>query len=366
MSKKKLIPIILIASLLSYLGYKQISAKQNNTNIYYGTVEAETINVPSELQGKISEIKVEEGQIVKSGDILVFLNDAESRIKLDMSELSKENAENELKKIEDGNRIEEINIQKSIVAQSKSQVNQGEILLNQAQNNLENARINLDYKKKIYEDNKTLYENGSISKYEFDTLKNQYDSALINYKNAAEQIEYAKSQLNSFKAQLNASNEKLNLLLKGATDKTKLTAKLNLSQAEKQEELSKINFDKNIITSPAYGIVETVNFNKGEFVNIGSPVATILDINNMYVKIYVPEKILSSIKTGQEVSLSSDFIKDKKIKGKIIYISPEAEFTPMNIVTKEDRTKLVFEVKIKILDGLDILKPGMLIDVSLN
>ncbi|WDU83033.1 hypothetical protein [Caloramator sp. Dgby_cultured_2] len=59
-------------------------------------------------------------------------------------------------------------------------------------------------------------------------------------------------------------------------------------------------------------------------------------------------------------------MKDKNIKGEIVYISPEAEFTPMNIVTKEDRTKLVFAVKVKILDHLDSVKPGMLLDVLLD
>jgi HlyD family secretion protein len=86
----------------------------------------------------------------------------------------------------------------------------------------------------------------------------------------------------------------------------------------------------------------------------------------MWVKVYVPESILPSIRLNKEVTLKSDFLKDKTIKGKIIYISPEAEFTPMNIVTKKDRMKLVYEVKIKILDNLESVKPGMLMDVNLK
>jgi HlyD family secretion protein len=66
------------------------------------------------------------------------------------------------------------------------------------------------------------------------------------------------------------------------------------------------------------------------------------------------------------VSIKCDYLKDKVISGKVIYISPEAEFTPLNIVTKEDRMKLVFAVKVKILDNLDSIKPGMLLDVNVK
>ncbi|KRQ86541.1 p-hydroxybenzoic acid efflux pump subunit AaeA [Caloramator mitchellensis] len=366
MDKKKFIPIVLVVAVLSYLGYIKIMAKEANGNVYYGTVEAETINVSAETMGKISEINVQEGQTVKLGDLIASLAGDESRIKLDIANINKENAKNELSKLEEGNRVEEINAQRAIVNQAQSQVNQGEALLKQAKNNLDSAKINLDYRKKIYEDYKNLYDNNSISKYEFEAAKNQYDLANVNYKNALEQVNLVKSQLEASKFQLKAAEERLNLLVNGATDKTKQSAKLNLQSAEKSSELSKINYDKNNITAPVDGIVETINFNKGEFVNVGSPVATILDINNVYVNIYVPEKALPEIKLGQDVTLKSDFIKDKTIKGKVVYISPEAEFTPMNIVTKEDRTKLVFKVKVKVVDNLDLVRPGMLMDVVLD
>lgn len=366
MKAKKLIPIAIMIGMLSYFGYKYTLASETNKNIYYGTIEAETINVVAETQGKIVSINVEEGQRVKIGDIVAGLNDAESKIKLDIANIAKENAQNELNKVEKGNRAEEINAQKAIVSQCESQVSQGEALLKQAQNNLELAKLNLDVKKKNYDNSKTMFEKNLITQNELDLSKNQYDAGVYSYENAKEHVEYANAQLNAFKAQLKAAKEKLNLLVNGATDNTKLSAKLNLNQAEKSAELTKLNGDKNIIKAPIDGVVETVNFKKGEFVNVGSPIATILDTSNMYVTVYVAEKDLPKIKLGQAVKLKSDFIKDKNINGKVTYISSEAEFTPMNIVTKEDRTKLVFKVKIKVLDNLDLVKPGMLMDVYLE
>jgi HlyD family secretion protein len=83
-------------------------------------------------------------------------------------------------------------------------------------------------------------------------------------------------------------------------------------------------------------------------------------------QIYVPERVLPNLKLGKPVSIRCDYLKEKEIKGQIIYISSEAEFTPINIVTKEDRMKMVFAVKVKILDNLDSIKPGMLLDVNVN
>ncbi|QCX33260.1 HlyD family efflux transporter periplasmic adaptor subunit [Caloramator sp. E03] len=366
MNRKKVIIVILMISILTYFGYKQIYANKVSENTYYGTVEAETVNVSSQIQGNIENINVEEGQTIKAGDIIASMDDSESKIKLDISNISKESAKNELQNLKNGTRQEEINVQEAVVKQFEAQINQGEVLLKQAENNLNLAKKNLDYYKKVYEDNKSLYDNDAISKSQLDSIKFQYDSAYIGYENAKQQVEYAKAQLDSFKSQLIAAKEKLNLLKNGATDNEKLSAQLNLNQAEKSQELSNINYNKTVIKSPINGVVETVNFKKGEFVNVGSPIATILDMNNLYVNIYVSEKDLTKIKLGKTVKLKSDFIKDKEINGKIIYISNKAEFTPMNIVTKEDRTKLVFKVKVKIIDSIDLVRAGMLMDVYLN
>lgn len=364
--KKRIIPIILLLVTLSYFGYKKVLSKPSNENIYYGIVEAETVNASFEVPGRIREILVTEGQEIKEGDIIAALYSKEGEIKLEMADLSKEGALNELDRVKEGSRREEIDVQKALVEQAKSQVEQGQALLNQAKNNLNIAKINLDYKRKVYEDYEELYNKNSISKFELNNAKNQLDLAEKNYENAKEQLRIAQTQLESFNANLKAQEAKLKLLLNGATDNMIKSASLGAKQAEKNLELSKINIDKYTLTSPLDGIVETINYNKGEFVQTGSPIVTILDKNNMYVKIFVPEKVLPSIKIGQNVVLKSDFLKDKNIKGKIVYISPEAEFTPMNIVTKEDRTKLVFAVKVKILDNLDSVKPGMLLDVLLD
>jgi multidrug resistance efflux pump len=146
----------------------------------------------------------------------------------------------------------------------------------------------------------------------------------------------------------------------------KNTAQLGVEQAKLGYDLAKIAASKGNLVAEKSGVVDTINFKVGEYVTPGSPIATLVDLNNLWVKIYVPERLLPIVKIDKEITLKSDFLKDKAIKGKVVYISSEAEFTPVNIVTKEDREKLVFAVKIKILDNIDVIKPGMLLDVNID
>lgn len=370
MDKKKklkvIMPIILVIAVAGGFVYKSIKDKQNDTYVYFGTVEADTMNLSSEIGGKIKEVKLKEGAKVKPGDLVAIIDSNESSLKLQDSEITIKNAENELGKIEDGARAEEIKGQEAVVRQAQSVYKQGEEAVAIAENNLNSAQSNYDFKKKIYDDAVTLYNNGSEAKYKVDATKNDLDNATNTLNNAKSSVENSMAQLSNYSAQLDSAKEKLQLLLNKFTEKDKNTAEYSLEKAQKGYELNKLALDKSSILSSADGVIETVNFKVGEYVTPGSAVATMLDNKNLWVKIYIPENMLTNVKLDKEVTLQSDFLKDKTLKGKIIFISPEAEFTPMNIVTKKDRTKLVYEVKVKIIDNTDAVKPGMLLDVNLK
>ncbi|MBV7275433.1 HlyD family efflux transporter periplasmic adaptor subunit [Clostridiaceae bacterium UIB06] len=370
MEKKKIraIGILITLAVVASGGYifKSIKDNQKDEFVYYGTAEADKINISAEIGGKIKEIKSNEGSKIKAGTLVAVIDSDENSIKLQDSELTIKNAENELGKIQDGNRAEEIRAQEALVKQAQALVNQGEESVKVAQNNIDSAQTNFDYKKKIYDDAAALYEKGADTKYKMDTAKNEVDNTSNTLNNAKATLESNKDQVNNYSAQLEAATEKLNLLVNGATERDKTTAQYQVDKAKNAYDLNKSQLDKSNIISANDGTIETINFKKGEYVSPGAAVATLLDTNNIWVKVYVPENALSHIKLDKDVTVQSDFMKGKTIKGKIIYISPEAEFTPMNIVTKKDRTKLVYEVKVKILDNIDAIKSGMLLDVNLK
>lgn len=372
--------IVIVLAAGACTAWKTFTGKDAEESVYYGTAEAEQIDVSAEISGRLKEIKVEEGQSIKTGSLIAVIDSPENEVKVQQSQISIESAKNELEKVEEGSRQEEINAQKAMVKQAEAQVRQAEtavtqaeVLVKQAEVNVKSAEDTYSFKKDNYEDTKALYENSAATKQELDNAQyalDQAQSALNNVQhaldNAKAQRNTAAAQVESANAQLEAAKEKLRLLVNGATDRAITSAQYGIEQAEKSYELSKLLLDKRNVVALSEGVVESVNFNIGEFVNAGSPIATITEKNNLWVKVYVPEEVLPKLKLNKEVSIRSDFLKNEVIKGKVIYISPEAEFTPMNIVTKKDRMKLVFAVKVKILEHLDEIKPGMLLDVYME
>lgn len=370
LKKKKFVKLILSLLILitAISGWFLIKFMQNNKaddNIYYGTTEGDKENISTEIGGRIKEIKMKEGDKVKLGDLVATIYSNESSLNLENSEISIKNAENNLAKVQEGNRIEEIKAQEALVNQAQAQVKQGESALEKAENDFSVAQNNYDYKKKRYNDAKTLYESDAGTKYNSDTAKNDLDNVSSILDNANASLKNVQAQVDSYKAQLDAVTQKLNLLVNGATERDKNAVEYTLEQAKNNYEISKSQQDKSNIFAFTEGTIQSVNFNPGEYLTPGSSIATISDDQNLWVKIYVPESELPKIKIDQEVLLKSDFLEDKIVNGKIIYICPEAEFTPMNIVTKKDRMKLVYEVKVKILDNLDVVKSGMLFSVNL-
>ncbi|HYF82152.1 MAG TPA: efflux RND transporter periplasmic adaptor subunit [Clostridia bacterium] len=384
-SKKKIvIPVaIVLIAVVAYIGFtyvRSITSGTGDSFVFYGTAEAEQIDVSAEVSGRIKEIKVQEGQMVRAGSLLAVIDTPENQVKAEQSEISVESAENELARTAEGNREEEINIQRALVQQGEAAarqvqnaVKQVDATVGQAEQNLKSSQETFTLKKDQYDDIKVLFDTGAATEqdlknaeYAMNTALNALESAKHSVESAKAQLSGSKAQLDGANAQLAASQEKLRLLINGATERSISASEYGVAQAEKGLELTKLVLDKSKVSAAKDGIIETVNFSEGEYVGLGSPLMTITDQSNLWVKIYVPEKALPSLKLGKQVSIKSDYIKGREIKGQIIYISPEAEFTPINIVTKEDRMKLVFAVKVKIMDNLDSIKPGMLLDVNVK
>jgi len=104
----------------------------------------------------------------------------------------------------------------------------------------------------------------------------------------------------------------------------------------------------------------------GEFVQAGAPVLTLVQLNRVWVQTFVPETRLGRVRLGQNAEVTTDSFPDKTYQGRVTYISPEAEFTPKNIQTREERVKLVYRIKVSLDNPNQELKPGMPVDVYLR
>jgi HlyD family secretion protein len=139
-----------------------------------------------------------------------------------------------------------------------------------------------------------------------------------------------------------------------------------VDQARAALRTAEVRLRDTVADAPVSGIVLSRNVELGEPIAAGVAVYSLGDLDNPWVKVYVNETKLGLVKLGQKAQVFSDTYPGKAYEGRITYIASEAEFTPKNVQTKEERVKLVFGVKVSVTNVNDELKPGMPADVKIN
>ncbi len=133
-----------------------------------------------------------------------------------------------------------------------------------------------------------------------------------------------------------------------------------------QLEMAQKNKDNYLIIAPITGIVILQELFQGEVVTPGTPIVTLADPNDLWVKIYIPEKNIGRVRLGASADVEVDSFPQDIFNGRVIYISDQAEFIPKNIQTKEERVNQVFAVKITVTNKEQKLKIGMPADVYIK
>jgi multidrug resistance efflux pump len=152
----------------------------------------------------------------------------------------------------------------------------------------------------------------------------------------------------------------------GGTETEKLVAQAKVKQAEANLAIAKLELSYTKVKSPADGVVLNIAVSRGEVVNPGSTVVTIGKLSPVKLVIYVKEKDLARVNIGDKAVVTVDAFSDREFEGKVSEIASEAEFTPQNVQTKEQRATLVFAVTISLPNQKTLLKPGMPADAKIR
>ena len=289
-----------------------------------GNIEATNIVVSSKVNGEVLKIIKDEGEKVNAGDTILIIDPEVYQLRLSEATAAMEQAKAKYKLLKEGARKEDLR--------------QGEEALKQAQ-------INLDLAKQNKERMTNLLNSKSIT-------QKQYDDAIAMYEIAV--------------AKFNAAEQNYKKLQNFARPEELKQAEANLNRMVASVNLIKKNLSDCYVTSPSNGFIVKKFIEKGETVGAMSSLFQVADLQNVKLVIYIPETKLSKVKLGQVAEITTDTYPDKVYKGKVSFISPEAEFTPKNIQTKEERTKLVYKVKIKVVNKNFELKDGMPADVTIK
>jgi len=289
-----------------------------------GTIESTNIIVSSKTAGNILIMNFSEGNKVNSGDTVLIIDHEQLELQLHQAIAGKDAAQAQLNLMLKGAREEDII---------------------QADKNLIRQKVNFETAERDKNRMQKLYDSQSITQKQYEDAVARFELMSAQYKSAQENYSKVKKIFRPEEIE---------------------QAKANLNKAIAGVELLNKNIRDCYVTSPINGFLVKTFIEPGETVTPMSSLFKVSDLDVVELVIYVSTEELAYVKLGQNAEVKIDSFKDKVYTGKVTYISPEAEFTPKNIQTKDERTKLVFAVKIKIPNDNYDLKPGMPSDATIK
>ncbi|NCD25224.1 MAG: secretion protein HlyD [Deltaproteobacteria bacterium] len=323
--KRILVFVLLLAAAAGgWLWWTNQEARRRSAPLeFHGNIDIREVRLGFRVSGRVREVLKEEGDPVRSGEIVARLDDEPFRNAVDQARAQVGALEARLEELKNGTRPEEIDrARKNLAATEAAR---------------ENARI-------VFTRQQRLLGQSVVAQQDFDTARTALDSAT---------------------AQRDAARAALDLALAGARDEQIAQAKANLEAARAALAQAQTQLGDTVLAAPEEGVVLTRAVEPGSIVQAGSIVLTESLLAPVRARAYAPEPRLGLIHPGREVLVFTDS-RPEPYHGRIGDVSPRAEFTPKTVETTELRTALVYRFRVLILDADQGLRQGMPITVRLN
>lgn len=385
-----LLPILLVA-LLGALLYNYFKGQEQAARLRLsGNIEVTEAQLSFRIAGKLAHRLVDEGQQVKSGEVLARLDNGDQTIAVTMAEANLAHAEAVLAELLAGSRREDLDRAAARVSQAREslselergnrseEVERGRAELAAAEAAEHSTLVVLAQARIDFDRYDNLFKQGSVSATLFETYRNNLQTA----ENRAEES----------RARTRVAAEQFNLLKSGARVEQRDRAAAALKQAEAEYALVKAGARQESIDqgrakvaaaaaaldqarrqlsytellAPMDGMVLSTAAEPGEYLNPATPVLTVGDLARPWLRAYINERDLGRVKLQQEATVATDSYPGKTYPGRITYIGSQAEFTPKTVQTFEERVKLMYRVKISLTNQDNELKPGMPADAHLD
>ncbi len=374
MSKLKIFLVVVALCAGAYFAASKIFQERNGAELVFsGSIEAHEIRVGSKLGGRVAEVLVREGDHVKPGQVLVRFETGDLLARWQQAKAAVKQAEANLKKLQRGFRPEEIAQAKAAtdVAQAQfmllkkgarhEEIEIAQSELDSAQTEYENALDTFHRVEKLYKTNDVPQQNYDDAKASVDFLKSKKQSLekrlkLLKAGARPEEIQSAQKKVEQASAQWK-------LVKKGSRSEDIEAAEAMVEQSVANLHVLEENGKELEVKSLTHAVVEVVDVRPGDLVPPGSTVATLLESDQLYVRVFVPETKLGFVQLKKKVNISVDSFPARKFSGIIEQIAMQSEFMPRNVQTLEERAHQVFMLKVKILEGADVLRAGMAADV---
>lgn len=378
--------ILAAALVILLLVGRRWSGSPNSSIHLAGNIEMTEVKVSFKISGRLAERLVGEGDVVKKGAVVARLDQEQLLHQRDQARAALKAAESQLAQLETaidyqratlaaqlGERRAAVEAARAQLAELEAGSRPQEI--ERARARLEEARTEFERTRGDFERIQTLHRTGDVSQAYYDQVRARFEAARAQMRQAAEALAVveegprketiagARARLEQAQAAL-ATTEALRLELRRREQEIEMR-RAEVERARAQLALIESQLEDTVARSPVDGIVLAKAAEPGEVIAAGTTVVTIADVAHPWLRGYITERELGRVRPGSKARVRTDSFPGKIYEGRVSFIASEAEFTPKQIQTPEERVKLVYRVKIEVENPNLELKLNMPADAEI-
>ncbi|MCR4413903.1 MAG: efflux RND transporter periplasmic adaptor subunit [Thermoguttaceae bacterium] len=380
MNPRKVVPVLVVAAaILAALVYRFGIARSNHDAPgvlrVSGNIEVTDVEVGFKIPGRVEQRLVDEGMWVEQGQVIARLDQRDLEAEVAMRRAELEAATALWDELRAGTRPEEIAAAKAAMEKAAAALEAAEKGSRPQEIRVAESAVQSALTEKIRLEAELaraekLYQSHIISQETYDRQKAAFDVAAAQLVEAQQRLELAREgpraeeKDQARRAYLQAKAQ-FDLAVAGPRRETIAQAAAKVAQAKAALELAETRLSYATIVAPFAGVVLSKNVEPGEYVAPGTPVVTLGDLSRPWLRAYIDAEDLERVKYGQEARVTTDGRPGKVYQGRVGFIASEAEFTPKNVQTEKERTKLVYRIKIYVENPELELKRGMPADAEI-
>jgi HlyD family secretion protein len=382
-----LVIVIAVASLAAGLLWSGWFHRDDPNRIRLsGNIELTQVDISFKVAGKLIERTVDEGDAVKKGQLIARIDRQQMEQQKMRDTAGFESAESQLAQMGSAILWEQQTLESDLALKRAdlrvAQAHLDELLagsrkqeIQEAQSAVADFRAQADQARLDWDRAQKLFANDDISKSQFDQFKARFDSAAATLKQAQERLAMVqegprKEEIESARAQVARAQAALKM---GEANRMELRRreqeltgrKAEVDRAKAQIGMTDSQLADTVVSSPIDGVVLVKAAETGEVLAAGSIVVTIGDLDHPWLRGYISERDYGRVKLGTKAKITGDSFPGKVYWGRVSFIASQAEFTPKQIQTQEERVKLVYRIKIDVENPQHELKSNMPVDAEL-
>ncbi|HTC35527.1 MAG TPA: HlyD family efflux transporter periplasmic adaptor subunit [Bryobacteraceae bacterium] len=388
--KRFILPTILLVALAAAAGiyiYGRLHPKNTNTLSVSGNLELTQVDISFKVPGKLIQLNVDEGYFVKKGQVIARIDRDQVDSQRARDEASLHNSQSQYDQMETSVQWQRRSLESDVALRTAelhaSQARLAALVAGSRPQEIQESRAAMadakaqhDQAQADWDRAQDLFKNDDISKQQYDQYRMRLDSTAAVLRQSDERLglvvegprkeDIDAARADVVRAQAAVESAQANRLELKRREQDVFAHRADVSRARAQVAITDTQINDTFVTAPIDGVVLVKSAEVGEVLAAGTTVVTIGDIDHPWLRAYINETDLGRVKYGQPASLATDSFPGKSYPGRISFIASEAEFTPKQIQTNEERVKLVYRIKIDVDNRTHDLKSNMPVDAQIQ